>query len=176
MEHYKSTLTTAAVAAFGLLAAAHLLHPGNYEDQPTRVRALGVGTPGASGVVAWVDPPARQSVSTALSGALIATAQAAEAAPAQTLSPVAKPVAEAAPSPVDRQPVHASAEPVRKPDASRRRKVAQRRIRTHQAALTRSAQSEPALDRPVSAVEPARTAATRFDPIRALIHGLGLDS
>ncbi|MCJ2137051.1 hypothetical protein MKK69_23900 [Methylobacterium sp. J-026] len=128
-----------------------------------------MGAVDSPSIVAWVDPPARQSVSTALSGALIATAQAAEAAPAQAQLSTAGPVAEAAPSP-------AAVQAVRKPDTSRRHKVVQRRIRTHQAALTRSARNEPAMDRPVSSPDQVQTAATRFDPIRALIHGLGLDS
>jgi hypothetical protein len=31
MKRHRSTLATTAIAAFGLLVAAHVLHPGNYE-------------------------------------------------------------------------------------------------------------------------------------------------
>ncbi|MEE7438385.1 hypothetical protein MOR12E_03345 [Methylobacterium oryzae] len=66
MEHYRSTLGTTAVAVFGLVAAAHILHPGNYEVQtrparPAVTDAAPVSKPAAAPVTrsAWVDPPAK---------------------------------------------------------------------------------------------------------------------
>ena len=81
MERYKSTLATAAVAAFGLVAAAHILHPGNYEDPPRHVRTPIAAVEGPISTMAWVDPLAHASVSSALSNAVITTAQAAESRP-----------------------------------------------------------------------------------------------
>ncbi|WP_147941105.1 hypothetical protein [Methylobacterium sp. WL64] len=40
MEHYRSTLATTAIAAFGLLVAAHVLHPGNYERSERNIRVV----------------------------------------------------------------------------------------------------------------------------------------
>ncbi len=40
MEHYRSTLGTAAVAAIGLFVAARVLHPGNFEYSPRVVRPV----------------------------------------------------------------------------------------------------------------------------------------
>lgn len=63
MEHYRSTLATTAVAVCGLLAAAHLLHPGNYENQPraarpiAHARVVAVTAEAAQASAPWVDPP-----------------------------------------------------------------------------------------------------------------------
>lgn len=40
MEHYRSTLGTAAIAAIGLLVAARVLHPGNFEHSPRVARPV----------------------------------------------------------------------------------------------------------------------------------------
>jgi hypothetical protein len=162
MEHYKSTLATAAVAAFGLVAAAHILHPGNYEDLPRHVRAPIVSAEVPASTMAWVDPPARASAASAVSNAVITTAQASEIGTALASQPITE--------------SNASVEQMRKPEAPRRRKVAQRRIRVHQATLARSVPRTPAVEEQGSApVAPLKTA-DRFDPIGSLIHGLGLDS
>ncbi|MCJ2115008.1 hypothetical protein MKK65_00025 [Methylobacterium sp. J-001] len=59
MEHYRSTLATTAIAAFGLLAAAHILHPGNYERQDRNVRVVVVANETAAMPRIWNDPPRR---------------------------------------------------------------------------------------------------------------------
>lgn len=59
MEHYRSTLATAAIAAFGLLVAAHVLHPGNYERLERNVRVVVVTDGTAAGPTIWADPPHR---------------------------------------------------------------------------------------------------------------------
>lgn len=59
MEHYRSTLATTAVAVFGLMVTAHVLHPGNYErvDRQKRVVAITREIPSAPTI--WIDPPDR---------------------------------------------------------------------------------------------------------------------
>lgn len=59
MEHYKSTLATTAVAAFGLLAAAHILHPGNYERPDRKVRVVVIANETSAASTIWTDPPHR---------------------------------------------------------------------------------------------------------------------
>ncbi|WP_144426455.1 hypothetical protein [Methylobacterium sp. ARG-1] len=59
MEHYKSTLATTAVAAFGLLAAAHILHPGNYERPDRKVRVVVIANETSPAPTIWTDPPHR---------------------------------------------------------------------------------------------------------------------
>ncbi|MCJ2073070.1 hypothetical protein MKK75_30460 [Methylobacterium sp. J-030] len=176
MEHYKSTLATAAVAAFGLVAAAHILHPGNYEDLPRHVRAPIVSAEVPASTMAWIDPPARANAASAVSNAVITTAQAAEVAPTQAPQPTVVMVAETVASQPDAQEAHVSVEQLRKSEAPRRHKVAQRRIRVHQASLTSTAPRTPTVKEQVSAPDAPAQTADRFDPIGALIHGLGLDS
>lgn len=173
MEHYKSTLATAAVAAFGLLAAAHILHPGNYQDLPRQVRASAVNAEAPSSTMSWVDPPERTGAVSAISSAVITSAQAAEARSASAPASIAP---EPAASKQVAQEAQVSTEPMRKSEALRRQKVAQRRARVHQAALVRKTPSAPAASEltPVPIEKPK--SADRFDPIGNLIHGLGLDS
>lgn len=59
MEHYRSTIATTAIAVFGLVVAAHVLHPGNYgrADRQTRVVAITREAPSAPTI--WTDPPRR---------------------------------------------------------------------------------------------------------------------
>lgn len=59
MEHYRSTLAATATAVIGLLIAAHVLHPGNYErsDRKSRVVKVVVQTPTSSTI--WTDPPTK---------------------------------------------------------------------------------------------------------------------
>ncbi|MER2198522.1 hypothetical protein [Methylobacterium brachiatum] len=59
MEHYKSTLATTAVAACGLLAAAHILHPGNYEKLDRKVRVVVIANETSAVSTIWTDPPHR---------------------------------------------------------------------------------------------------------------------
>lgn len=59
MERYRSTLATTALAALGLVVAAHVLHPGNYErvSRQARVVTVMAETPSVSTI--WTDPPQR---------------------------------------------------------------------------------------------------------------------
>ena len=59
MERYRSTLATTAIAAFGLLVAAHVLHPGNYERSERNVRVVVVADETAAMPTIWADPPNR---------------------------------------------------------------------------------------------------------------------
>ncbi|MCJ2048478.1 hypothetical protein [Methylobacterium sp. J-070] len=176
MEHYKSTLATAAVAAFGLVAAARILHPGNYEDLPRQVRTPAMIAEAPSGTVAWVNPPARTIAVSSLSNAVITTAQAAEVGPTQAARPTAAIVADATSARPEVQPAQSSTEQVQKLVAPPRHKITQRRTRVHQASLTRSAPNKPAVEELSSAPEAPPKTSDRFDPIGSLIHGLGLDS
>lgn len=149
MEHFKSTIATAAISAFGLYAAAHILHPGNFErtTYPSRPVAA-VATPAS----AWVSPPA-----TPVAPAV--KADASEILP----SPVAWTSANAA---APARTTELAPEPRRTAKASRKR-MSQRRAPMREAAL----------GRPVQAPAAAQTAPrNRIDPIGDIIRGLGLDS
>lgn len=50
MEHYCSTLSTTAIAVLGLVVAARVLHPGNYEEQPRHTRSAPVQAMSIAGV------------------------------------------------------------------------------------------------------------------------------
>ncbi len=160
MEHYKSTLATAAIAAFGLVAAAHVLHPGNYErtTYPSRPVAT-VALQDSS----WVNPPSAPPVAGVASVAAdrIATAKAEPVPVAWTSATAPLRTAEASPAP----------EPRRKVAHTRRHKVAQRPARLAQADLSRPASP------PVEAAPATQKAQpSRIDPIGDLIRGLGLGS
>lgn len=68
----------------------------------------------------------------------------------------------------------ASAERLRKAEALWRHRIAQRRMRLFQALLTRRVPTAPDVDERAPAAPPPK-AAGQSDPIRILIHGLGLD-
>ncbi|MCJ2015552.1 MULTISPECIES: hypothetical protein [unclassified Methylobacterium] len=58
MEHYRSTLGTAAVAAIGLLVAARVLHPGNFEELPRPARPVASQSEAAlTSVAVRAEPP-----------------------------------------------------------------------------------------------------------------------
>ena len=58
IEYYRSTLATTAIAAFGLLIAAHVLHPGNYDRSERNARVVVVADDEtAAGPTIWADPP-----------------------------------------------------------------------------------------------------------------------
>ena len=59
MEHYRSTLATTAIAVAGLLVAAHVLHPGNYERSDRRARVVTVAIEAPLSPTIWTDPPAK---------------------------------------------------------------------------------------------------------------------
>ena len=155
MEHFKSTIATTAIAAFGLVAAAHILHPGNFER--TAYPSRPVATVAAQ---AWVTPPAAPAVTVP---APVVQAEAPPPVPA----PVAWTSAHAeTPAPV--RTAEAAPEHRRKAGAPRR-KLSQRPAAVRQAALGQPAQP--------AAVAPApKPEANRIDPIGDIIRGLGLGS
>jgi hypothetical protein len=59
MEHYRSTLATTTIAVAGLLIAAHVLHPGNYERSDRRARVVTVAIDAPTTSTAWTDPPGK---------------------------------------------------------------------------------------------------------------------
>ena len=160
MEHFKSTIATAAIAAFGLVAAAHILHPGNFErtTYPSRPVAT-VAAPATS----WTNPPVLQPV--AEQAALPVPVPVKVEAPA----PVAWTSAKAdAPSPAPARLAEAAPE-LRRKAGAHRRKVSQRPAPVRQAALERPAQ-------PVAAAPAPAPREQRIDPIGDIIRGLGLGS
>lgn len=173
MEHFKSTLATTAFAVLGLVAAAHILHPGNYEAQVRPARPPVVI---AASTAAWIDPPADLRVAAAsptraadASGAgvmsgLVAPRMIADLPAAEMMAPTV-PGAMAAAMP-------AQPERGRKSAASAsRRKVVQRAARTRQASLDRGVIAE----RPVAHPSDVPAAPkVKIDPIGDLIRGLGL--
>ncbi len=174
MEHYRSTLGTTAVAVFGLVAAAHILHPGNYEVQtrparPAVTDAAPVSKPAAAPVTRsdWVDPPAKLAAPET-TGALAAAPAPRVAA---TVPDTAMP---AAPLPAE---MARPAGPPRRTAAHRAKgteRGVHRAARLRHAALVRTAES----DRPTvtaAAPQPAPAAAPsqKIDPIGDIIRGLG---
>lgn len=168
MEHYTSTLATTAVAVFGLVAAAHILHPGNYEMQPRPARPpVAV----SSAATAWVDPPKEMRITAApvvrvsdASGpagalgapSLLSPRMVAVLAPGAIMAPTLS-------STMAQPPVR-----VQKAAAVQRRKIVQR-ARTRQASLDRGSVAAAAPE--AHAVAPARSG---IDPIGDLMRGLGL--
>lgn len=155
MEHFKSTIATTAIAAFGLLAAAHILHPGNFE--PTTYPSRPVATVADQ---AWVNPPAAPTVSIP---APVVQAEAPQAVPAPVAWTSARAEAAAPVRTAEAAPEH------RRKAGIHRRKLSQRPAPVRQAALAQAAQP--------AAVAPApKPAANRIDPIGDIIRGLGLGS
>ncbi|WCS24197.1 hypothetical protein LOK46_24130 [Methylobacterium sp. NMS14P] len=161
MERYPSTLATTGAAVLGLIVAAHVLHPGNFEEQPRRSRAATVTTEMTATTVAWVDPPTPMQRS-AEAAPVIDTA--ALLAPRVTVTPPPEAIMVA---PLRRELV---APPTsRQAEGGRRRKLAHRSVRVRQVALAREAATPILLD------DAARRAAAKpSDPIGELLHGLGL--
>lgn len=167
MEHYRSTLATTAAAVFGLVAAAHVLHPGNYEARPRPVRApMAVET----AATAWVDPPAELRVAAAPPNraadvpassdvpGLLAPRMLAALPPGAMMAPTL-------PSAMAAQPGRE-----RKVAATPRRKLAQRTTRSRQASLDRGTVVEQPAAQRTDVLEPK----AKVDPIGDLIRGLGL--
>lgn len=155
MEHFKSTIATTAIAAFGLLAAAHILHPGNFERTTYPSRPVATVAPQA-----WANPPAAPAVAVA---APVLKAEAPQPVPA----PVAWTSVQVEP-PAPVRTAEAAPEHRRKAGAHRH-KLSQRSAPVRQAVLTQPAQ--PAAVAPVKKPE-----ANRIDPIGDIIRGLGLGS
>ncbi|WP_286964560.1 hypothetical protein [Methylobacterium sp.] len=168
MEHYRSTLGTTAVAVFGLVAAAHILHPGNYEVQTRPARPV-VTAAAPVAPAAWVNPPAHASAPET-TGALAAgpTPQIAAAVPSTAMPTAPLPAEMARP-----------AEPLRKAVATHRPKGAERgsrrAARLRHAALERTAQSDrPAVVAAAPQTAPVAAPSPKIDPIGDIIRGLGL--
>lgn len=181
MEHYRSTLATTAIAVFGLVVAAHTLHPGNYEVQtrPARTVEAPVAVPVAASA-AWTDPPARiagPETTGAIQRAAEATRTLPSAVPAPQLAAMIPPAATPA-LPLPREMAD-SAEPLRKAAAVHRlrgpERAARRFARLRHPPLARTAQADRASVAPAAA-RPAQAApetAARIDPIGDIIRGLG---
>ncbi|MCJ2140216.1 hypothetical protein [Methylobacterium sp. E-066] len=170
MEHYRSTLATTAIAVFGLVVAAHTLHPGNYEAQTRPVRTVTAPAEPSS----WMDPPARVAGASKPEPRVSETAAATPSdllAPQMTALPAGLATAPALPS-----EMIAPAQKSRTTLATHRSKAADRNTRhaarLRHAALARTATVEPAVAAP-SAPAP-RQDSKKIDPIGDLIRGLGL--
>ena len=161
MEHYASTLATTAAAVVGLVAAAQILHPANFERPARAPRAVVAQAPAP----AWTDPPVRSAAATvAPRPVAIAEMAVAETTPVETAlpSPRALPVEAAA------RPVEGAPERARKAAAAQKRRSAARATHLRQATL-----APPAAPTAPTEAPPARDT-NRIDPICYLILGLGL--
>lgn len=162
MEHYKSTFAVTGIAVLGLLTAAGILHPGNFERQERpAARSHAV----AAAPTAWVDPPASRSIALRRTAPLSDTAALMKAEPTVALS---ADYAMVQPLPAELTQVATVARGAR---GSHGPKLARRTVPTRQAALTR-----PASDAAGVAQQPAGTdsAGRTIDPIGDLMRGLGL--
>lgn len=160
MEHFKSTIATTAIAAFGLFAAAHILHPGNFERTTYPSRPVATVAVQAT---SWTNPPALEPVAK----------QAELSVPVKVEAPAPAPVAWTsakadASSPAPARLADAAPE-LRRKAGAHRRKVSQRPAPVRQAALERPAKPV------VTATVPAAKE-QRIDPIGDIIRGLGLGS
>jgi hypothetical protein len=178
-------MAAAMLAAFGLVTAARIVHSGNPEAVPQHVKASALNATAPISAMVWVDPPARASALNALSNAVVTTAQAAEVArpenadldeprAAQALQPRAM-VKKAAQSRAKAHRDQASAVRLRKAEIPRRHMLAQRQMRLFQASLPRRTPIASDLSEQAPPPAPAPKTADQSDPIRILIHGLGLD-
>lgn len=162
MEHYKSTFAVTGIAVLGLMAAAGILHPGNFERQ---AHPAAKGHAGAAAPMAWVDPPASRSVAPRRAVPLPDTAALMKPEPTVALS---ADYAMVQPLPGELTLVAATARSTR---AAHGPKIARRAVTTRQAALIRPAANEAsAAQQPSSADSPGQ----KIDPIGDLLRGLGL--
>jgi hypothetical protein len=172
MEHYRSTLSATAIAVFGLVTAAHVLHPGNYEVQTRPARPATVSAVSA-GPVAWVDPPARISTPET-TGTIQPNARATDGMNAVPALPPAQVAALVPSAALSTPPL--PAETPRKVVAVHRGRMAERgqhrSVRLRHAALARTAQADRSAAAPATA-QPAPQASTKIDPIGDIIRGLG---
>lgn len=183
MAHRKSILA-ATLAVFGLAAAAHMARSGNPEAVPLHVQAPALQPKLPVSAMAWADPPAHPSALSALSNAVVTTAQAAEVVRPQNMDANEPRTTQAlrttilarkaAIARLRARRAQASAERLQKAEALWRHKLAQHRMRVFQASLTRRARSAPAANEQAPP-RPAPKAAVRSDPIHVFLHGLGLD-
>lgn len=179
MEHYRSTLAITAIAVFGLVAATHSLHPGNYEMQIRSARPVVA----AASPAAWIDPPARIAAPET-TGAIrpnAGTSDIAAAIPSAVPAPQSAAVVPPGATPAPPLPGEMArpAAPLRKAVAthrSRRFERASHRVaHLRHPALARTAEVGRAAVGPV-ATRPAQAASDssgRIDPIGDILRGLG---
>lgn len=163
MEHYKSTFAVTGIAVLGLMAAAGILHPGNFERQarPAAKSHAVAATP-----TAWVDPPASRSAALRRAAPLSDTAALMKAEPTVALS---ADYAMVQPLPAELTLVASTT--ARSARAARGPKMAHRALTTRQAALIRPVTAEVGTAQQPSGADPA---GETIDPIGDLMRGLGL--
>ncbi|KAB1073003.1 hypothetical protein [Methylobacterium planeticum] len=177
MEHVKSTLATATLAMFGLVAAAHILHPGNFDARTRRATPAVAVTEPAPRAPAWIDPPSRSIPATASSSVDARTTALDIFAPAT--SPVTFTLASTAasmPAPVTLRD-GPKTERARKAVSTRRHRFARDAARQRQASVERnrlagSSAGKSENDKTAVATERSK----QVDLIGDLIRGLGLGS
>jgi cytochrome c556 len=185
MGHRKSILAAALLAAFGLGTAAHIVRSGSSEPVPQYGQAPILNARSTVSAMAWVNPPARASALSALSNAVVTTAQAAEvtrpenadAEEHQATQAIQRRATErkATAARLKAQRERVLAERLRRAKALLQHKLAQHRMRLFQASLTRRMPRAPKVGEQAPLPAPAPRAVDQSDPIRILIHGLGLD-
>ena len=169
MEHIRSTLATTAAAVLGLVVAAHVLHPGNFEEQQRPAKRPDAVAMAPAPATVWTDPPAASrgvATPTAVAGADASSApRATVAPPLEAMMTPALPQEMTAPRARARKAIRAA----RSGDGSAVRRVA----RSRQGAPVRvAAATSPD---PATSAEAGKPAGSRIDPIGGLIRGLGLD-
>lgn len=182
--HHRFILA-AMLAAPGLVAAAYIVRSGSSEAVPQRAQAPALNAKLPAKLMAWVDPPARASALKALSDAVVTTAQAeevtrpgnADADERRATQALQRRIAERKATAVrlKAQRAQALSERLRRAKALLQHKLAQRRMRLFQASLTRRVRKAPEAGEQASPPAPTPRAVDQSDPIRILIHGLGLD-
>ncbi|MHB2209834.1 hypothetical protein [Methylobacterium sp. CM6257] len=183
MRHRKSIMAAAMLAAFGLVTAAHVGVSGNMEAMPQHLQASVVNATSAVKAMVWVDPPAHVAAVSVLSDAVVSTAQAAEVAKPEIVdhgpraTPALQPRAMVRKAAQSRAKAHRdqSAGRLDGTEVMRRHRLAQRRTRLFRASLTHRVPAASGVGEQAPAPAPAPKAADQSDPIRILIHGLGLD-
>jgi hypothetical protein len=161
MEHYKSTFAVTGIAVLGLLTAAGILHPGNFERQaqPTAQRSAA-----AVATTAWVDPPASR---TAQRRAAPLSDTAALMKPEPSV-PLSADYAMVQPLPAGLTIVATTARGTRVIQGA---KMARRAVPTRQTALNRPVAGDASAAQQQSSAE---SAGRTIDPIGDLMRGLGL--
>ena len=162
MEHYKSTFAVTGIAVLALMAAAGILHPGNFERQ---AQPAAKSHAVAAARTAWVDPPASRNVALRRAAPLSDTAALMKPEPTVALS---ADYAMVQPLPAELTLVASTARSARAAPAP---KMVRRAVTTRQAALIRPASGETStVQQPSSADSSER----KIDPIGDLLRGLGL--
>lgn len=163
MEHYKSTLSVTGIAVLGLVSAAGILHPANFERSSRLAAkpAIAASAPATS----WVDPPA--SGQATRRRAVLSDVAALMKPEPTTVLPADGAMVQ--PLPAELTLIATTA---RQAETGHVRKVTRRATATRQAALSRPI-ADPV---PNQQVGQASTGAEKVDPIGDLIRGLGLGS